>query len=209
MGNSLAMRARGGILCLNCAIRNNAKVGGLRMEQTYEDIVTFHGHSCPGLAIGYRMAKAALDSLSGAKAADEELVAIVENNACGVDALQCVTGCTFGKGNLIFKDYGKHVYTLYNRKSGRGMRVVSNHRNVPEQVKKDRVQYIKWLLTAPQEQLVTLQEVKIEEPEPARIMKSVECAFCGESVMETRVRDINGQVACIPCWEKHSEDRAE
>jgi len=150
------------------------------------------------------MARAALDFLKGERAADEELVAIVENNACGVDALQCITGCTFGKGNLIFRDYGKHVYTVYNRKTGKGVRVVSDHRKVPEQVKKDREQYIKWLLTAPEEHLVRLEEIRIEEPEPARIMKSVECAFCGESVMETRTREINSKVACIPCWEKFS-----
>jgi formylmethanofuran dehydrogenase subunit E len=178
------------------------------MEQSYDDLIAFHGHSCPGLAIGYRMAKAALDFLASGRAADEELVAIVENNACGVDALQCLTGCTFGKGNLIFKDYGKHVYTLYNRKTGRGVRLVSGHRNVPEAVRKDRGQYIKWLLTAPQEQLVTLREIRIEEPEPARIMKSVECAVCGESVMETRVRDLDGQAVCIPCWEERAKDRS-
>ena len=177
------------------------------MKQTYDDLIAFHGHSCPGLAIGYRMSKAALDFLSGSRAEDEELVAIVENNACGVDALQCITGCTFGKGNLIFKDYGKHVYTLYNRKSGRGVRVASDRGNVPDQVRKDREQYINWLLTAPEEQLVSLQEVQIEEPQPARIVKSIECAFCGESVMETRVKDINGKTACIPCWEKQSEGR--
>ncbi|MEJ2025252.1 MAG: formylmethanofuran dehydrogenase, partial [Deltaproteobacteria bacterium] len=102
----------------------------------------------------------------------------------------------------------KHVYTLYNRKTGKGVRVVSGHRNVPEAVRKDREQYIKWLLTAPQEQLVTLREIRIEEPEPARIMKSVECAFCGESVMETRVRDLNGQIACIPCWEERVKDQS-
>ncbi len=91
---------------------------------------------------------------------------------------------------------------------GKGVRVVSGHRNVPEAVRKDREQYIKWLLTAPQEQLVTLREIRIEEPEPARIMKSVECAFCGESVMETRVRDLNGQIACIPCWEERVKDQS-
>jgi formylmethanofuran dehydrogenase subunit E len=172
------------------------------MEQIYDDLIAFHGHSCPGLAIGYRMSMAALDFLSGERAADEELVAIVENNACGVDALQCVTGCTFGKGNLIFKDYGKHVYTLYNRKTGKGVRVVSGHRKVPDEIRRDREEYIRWLLSAPKEQLVTLEEVEIREPEPARIMKSVKCAFCGESVMETRTREINGRNACIPCWEK-------
>jgi len=57
------------------------------------------------------------------RAEDEELVAITENNACGVDALQYISGCTFGKGNLIFKDYGKQAYTLYSRKTGQGVRV--------------------------------------------------------------------------------------
>ena len=89
----------------------------------FADTVAFHGHSCPGLTIGYRMTKAAMAFLADTRAADEELVAIVENNACGVDALQCLSGCTFSKGNLIFKDYGKHVYTLYNRKTRKGVRV--------------------------------------------------------------------------------------
>ena len=34
-------------------------------------------------------------------------------------------GCTFGKGNLRFLDYGKHVYTFYDRRSGRGVRVAT------------------------------------------------------------------------------------
>lgn len=180
----------------------------MRKEQTYDDLIAFHGHSCPGLAMGYRMAMAAMNSLSGTRAADEELVAIVENNACGVDALQCITGCTFGKGNLIFRDYGKHVYTLYNRKTGKGVRVVFRHGDIPEDIRNDRARFIEWLLTAPEEEVVSLREVVIKEPEPARIMKTVECSFCGEGVMETRVRDIHGRVACIPCWEKLSEGRA-
>jgi formylmethanofuran dehydrogenase subunit E len=173
-----------------------------KMERTFEEVVDFHGHSCPGLAIGFRMAKAGMAFLSGSRAEDEELVAVVENSACGVDALQCITGCTFGKGNLIFKDYGKQVYTLYSRNSGRGVRIVSNHRNIPEGLRENREQFTKWLLSAPEEQVVSLKEVQIDEPEPARILKSVECAFCGERVMETRVKWINGKAACIPCAEK-------
>ena len=60
----------------------------------YSEIVRFHGHECPGIAIGYRMACAGMEVLKSFRAEDEELVAIVENDACGVDALQCVTGCT-------------------------------------------------------------------------------------------------------------------
>jgi len=176
------------------------------MDPIYKDIIAFHGHSCPGLAIGYRMTKAALAFLSESRSTDEELVAIIENNACGVDALQYLSGCTFGKGNLIFKDYGKHVYTLYDRKTKKGVRVVFNDRNVSEAMRKDRDQLIDWLLSAPEEQVVSLKEVQVDEPEPARIMKTVTCAFCGEGVMETRVKEIQGKPACIPCAEK-MEDR--
>ena len=172
------------------------------MKTTYDDIIDFHGHSCPGLAIGYRMANAALTLLSQSKAEDEEVVAIVENDACGVDALQCVTGCTFGKGNLIFKDYGKHAYTLYCRKSGKGVRVLFNADNVPEHIREDRHQYIDWLLSAPEGNIVSLQERDIKEPEKARIFESSLCDFCGESVMVTRARKLKDKVACIPCAER-------
>lgn len=170
---------------------------------TYQDTVAFHGHSCPGLAIGYRMTEAGLDFLSDARAADEEMVAIVENDACGVDALQYLSGCTFGKGNLIFRDYGKQVYTLYSRRTRKGVRVVFNPRNIPENAGRDRDQFINWLLSAPKEEVVSLKEAQIDEPEPARVMMSVQCALCGESVMETRTRDISGKTTCIPCSEKN------
>ena len=172
------------------------------MDTSYKEMIAFHGHNCPGLAIGYRMTKAALNFLSESRSEDEELVAIVENNACGVDALQYISGCTFGKGNLIFKDYGKHVYTLYDRKTKKGVRVVFKDRAVPEAMRKDRDQLINWLLSAPEEEIVSLKEVRIDEPEPARIMKTVICDFCGEGVMETRTRKVNGKTACIPCAEK-------
>ncbi|MFZ0450608.1 MAG: FmdE family protein [Desulfatiglandaceae bacterium] len=177
------------------------------MDTAFEELIAFHGHSCPGLAIGYRMTRAGLAFLSGSRAVDEEMVAIVENNACGVDALQCLSGCTFGKGNLIFKDYGKHVFTFYDRSSGKGVRVVFRHGNVSDDLRKERAKFTDWLLSAPEEEVVTMEEVVIEEPEPARIMISAECAFCHEDVMETRTKEIKGQVVCIPCAGKYSASR--
>ena len=84
------------------------------------------------------MASTGLKAIESGRAEDEELVSIVENDACGVDALQCVTGCTFGKGNLIFRDYGKHVFTIYSRSTRKGVRVVFLGQNVPDNVSKDR-----------------------------------------------------------------------
>ena len=90
--------------------------------KAYEDVVDFHGHSCPGLALGYRVSQRALRELKG-RSEDEEIVAVVENNSCAVDAVQVMTGCTFGKGNLIFRDYGKQVYTFIRRPSGKYIRI--------------------------------------------------------------------------------------
>lgn len=70
----------------------------------------FHGHRCPGLATGIRVAEVALREI-GPHSIDEEVVAIVETDNCAVDAIQYLTGCTFGKGNLIHRDYGKNVFT--------------------------------------------------------------------------------------------------
>ena len=172
---------------------------------TYAEIREFHGHNCPGLAVGYRMARAALEALGAERAGDEELVAIVENDACGVDALQCLTGCTFGKGNLIFRNYGKQVYTLYSRRSRAGVRVSFHGRGIPPGLHEDREAYVTWLLSAPAEKMLMTRRVTIAEPEPARIRKSVECAFCGERVMESRARQRGERLACIPCFEENRE----
>ncbi|MBN1380482.1 MAG: TraR/DksA C4-type zinc finger protein [Deltaproteobacteria bacterium] len=167
----------------------------------YSDIIKFHGHSCPGLAIGYRMANTAMDELRTMRSADEEIVAVVENNACGVDALQCVTGCTFGKGNLMFRDYGKHVYTLYSRASGKGVRVVFHGRGIPAELRSNRQALIKLILEMPADEILSVSEVVINEPARAEIHKSAFCSICGESVMSTRLRYLDGNPVCIPCAE--------
>ena len=92
---------------------------------TFEEAVAFHGHRCPGLALGYRAAVLGMTTLGPRRSEDEEIVTVVENDACGVDGVQVVTGCTFGKGNLIFHDYGKHVYTFINRTTGDAVRIVT------------------------------------------------------------------------------------
>ena len=192
-------------------------------DTIFNEIVKFHGHSCPGVAIGYRMAKAAMECLSEARAEDEEIVAIVENNACGVDAIQVLTGCTFGKGNFIFNDYGKHVYTFICRNSKKAIRIsIMNHtwqkhnnkefqilrdkvmndrataqeKDLFQQYHKDRVQKI---LELPEKDLCTVKLLTLDLPAKARIFNSVTCAYCGESVSESRARIMEGKIACIPC----------
>ena len=93
-------------------------------EALWNRCVAFHGHSCPGLAIGFRAATLALAHLGvDGPAADEELVCVTENDACGVDAVQVITGCTMGKGNLLYRGTGKMAFSFYCRNSGASVRL--------------------------------------------------------------------------------------
>ena len=61
--------------------------------QELDAVVQFHGHLCPGLAIGVRAAELALSEI-GPHAADEEVVAIVETDMCGVQSALRFLSCT-------------------------------------------------------------------------------------------------------------------
>ncbi len=181
---------------------------------------------CPGLAMGIRAAEVALEQV-GRHAADEEVVAIVETDMCAVDAIQYLTGCTFGKGNLIHRDYGKNAYTFIRRSDGKAVRIITNpdawddpsaseHRELFARVRagqageaeRARFQELhaarsRAVLEAPLERLFTVRQVKLPAPEKARIHASIQCQECGEMTMETRIRKFGGRDLCIPCFERH------
>ena len=191
--------------------------------KSLDDVVEFHGHICPGLVLGYRVSIVALKKF-GDRAEDEEIVAIVENNSCAVDAVQVVTGCTFGKGNLIFKDYGKQVYTFIKRPSGESLRISVKWES-PQETEEEKEMWEKYIrgdrsedvlkavhyrksrkidsiIHAGDEELFTIKKVRMEPPEEAEIYPSIRCSMCGEKVMKPRAKVRDGKIVCIPCFEK-------
>jgi len=183
----------------------------------------FHGHLCPGLAVGIRVAQIALREI-GPHSADEEIVAIVETDMCGVDAIQYLTGCTFGKGNMIHLDYGKNAFTFVRRSDGKAIRIVLRHdalgepkperesmvarvrsgQAAPEEIAQYqalRSERLEQILHAPEERLFEVRPVQPRVPRQARVLDSVLCDECGEMTMETRTRRFQGRMLCIPCFE--------
>jgi len=182
----------------------------------------FHGHLCPGLVIGYRAAKAAMERLGGGRSEDEELVAIVENDSCAVDAVQFLTGCTFGKGNLIFRDHGKQVFTFGVRGTNRAVRVslrkdvtrrgtkelealaakIKNGKATSKDIERERELRMRRMLALPAEEMFDIKPCRIDMPGEAQIHPSIACEECGEPTMETRLRKVGGRMLCIPCASK-------
>jgi len=190
---------------------------------TFEDCIRFHGHSCPGLASGYRAATAAMEALGVTRPEDEDLVAICETDACGVDAIQVIAGTTAGKGNLVIHDYGKHAFTFYNRKDGKAVRITFYRNEATETgdmatlrakvfsgkaTEQEDAQFHKMMhkatddvLFAPAEKILKIEEIAMDAPKKARIFASVTCDKCGESVADAKTRKVDGKCVCIPCAE--------
>lgn len=193
---------------------------------TQDDIrraIRFHGHICPGLALGIRAAEAALRELNS-RDRDEELVAVIESDFCGVDAVQAILGCTFGKGNLVFQNHGKKVFTVFARQIGKSVRIAARPKPpAPPDPEREQLQQkrrqgsaspeenarydemlkagFKRVMDAPLDDLFDIGNARTRLPDKARIFASVPCRACGEEVMEPMLRSLDGELLCLPCFE--------
>ena len=197
-------------------------------KELIEKTIAFHGHSCPGLVIGIRAAELALQKL--AHADKEDLVAVVETDMCGVDAIQFLTSCTLGKGNLIHKDYGKTAFSFYDRSKNVGFRAVLRpdisgdigpelrnlmkkaEAGIASQGESLRIQELRnrlkdRYLKADLEEMFIVMDPGLPAPRPARILASLKCESCGEMAMESRTRRFDGKTLCLPCFEKVEQKR--
>jgi len=196
-------------------------------QETISNVIKFHGHSCPGLKIGIRASELARRELGDLP--DARLVCITETDMCGVDAVQYLTGCTYGKGNLIHRDYGKTAFTFFDRETGRGFRcllrsgargdmtgemsslqkkIASGEANEVEQArcKELRQQMTERLMGSDLDQLFDVMEPNMAMPRNARILDSLVCEACGEETMESRTRRFAGKTLCQPCF-NHVEQK--
>lgn len=190
---------------------------------TVDAAAAFHGHLCPGLAIGLRAAETALFLL--APAGKNELVCVTETDMCGVDAIQFLTGCTLGKGNLVHRDYGKMAFSFFDRERGRGVRLMlrpeARGRNQAELAalaekigagtatddERERSNALRRemqqrLMDLDAEDMFYVQDLDAPAPRPPRILASLPCEVCGEAAMESRTRRFGGKTLCIPCFER-------
>lgn len=192
-------------------------------EDRINATIAFHGHSCPGLAIGIRAAELALSTLD--HPTDSEIVAVAETDMCGVDAIQFLTGATVGKGNFIHRDHGKMAFSFFHRGTGKGFRAVLRPRargsidgemNVlmrkvygadATDEERERLTLLRQdiqdrYMSLPLEEMFDVTELEDGLPRPPKILQSLVCEHCGEMTMESRTRRFAGQTLCIPCFSK-------
>ena len=167
--------------------------------KTWQDCVAFHGHECGGLTIGYKASLYAIRLLELEFSADEQVVCISENDACGVDGIQVMLGCSVGKGNLLFHMRGKQAFSFYNRKNGKSVRLVLKPR--PEGMTK--AESFAYYQSCQPEEMFEVKETTLRLPEAARLFDSYVCDCCGESTGANWIRLAGGQKLCLDCYETY------
>lgn len=184
-----------------------AKGATMLDETMWRKVAEFHGHMCPGLAIGFKACEGAVAELgldaSQLPATDEEVVCVTENDACGVDAVQMLLGCTYGKSNLIPRLRGKMAFSFFVRGTGKRVRLVLKAES-GDNMSRDEFQ--SFLLNTPYGKLFDIKTPAYDLPEPARLFASQRCASCGETTAEYALRVQNGSLVCSECYDAYARE---
>ena len=166
----------------------------------WEKCVSFHGHECGGLTVGYRAALYAMELLNISFSDNEQVVCISENDACGVDAIQVLLGCSIGKGNLLFHMTGKQAFSFYNRATGESLRLVQK----PRPAELTHEEAFRYYQESPAEVLFDVKETKLSLPGYAKNFDSYTCDCCGEKTGGNWIRLCGGKKLCLDCCEAYN-----
>lgn len=157
----------------------------------------FHGHQCPGLAIGVRAAVEGLRLLEIPDIQDKNLYCVAESMACYIDGIQAIAGCTFGKGNLIYRPTGKCAFNFYHTESGRSVRLLWKKTAFAG----DKNARIAHILTAPLDEVFAVGKPRAQLPARQGHTPELVCSLCGEAAEEHMMRIKDGKPVCPDCVE--------
>ena len=190
-------------------------------QQAWEKAAALHGHVCPGIVVGSRASMLILELLGRpGQHIGASHYAVVENEVCGVDGVQVITGCTLGNDSLIIDNQGKFAFSWVDKNSGEGYRLLlkvpvwkSNeplvlHEKVkfgtatPEEKQKFfamRQERGQELLEMSDQELFQIDKIVRKIPGKPRLFPFVQCSRCGESFMEAYGQLVGGQQVCAAC----------
>ncbi len=187
----------------------------------------FHGHKCPAMPNGLRVAAAAMNALGIERTGDKALQAFVDlgENHCATcfgDGIQVMTGCTLGKGNISKTHKGKWALTLVDKKNNRAVRVTPKaeamlankkteffkeyrEKGVPPTQVPDNVvePLVENVMNAPEEQIMDISEVfEYQWNNQSDSFNSFVCEECGEMTVMEYGRVKEDKKVCIDCAAK-------
>lgn len=189
----------------------------------------FHGHKCPAMPLGLKIASVAMNALEVEHAHAGELFAIVDLGdhhcaGCMGDGIQVITGCTFGKGNIVRSMKGKFSLTLIDQKRKKGVKVtpigpwlqkafqsefmkqrqqgIPPH-HIPAEIVDPLIDKVLSMPVEEQFKVEFIDNIKVDVP-PHKWDKRL-CEKCNELTVAEYGFYINDKFLCTDCAEMNSE----
>lgn len=121
----------------------------------WEEAVKYHGHECPGLAIGIKACEAIMNEMN-IEPKENEIVCISENNTCPIDGIKFVFGCDYNKQNLLYKESEDLAFNIFNIANNDSLRIIYKGQNNTN----SKTEYMKYILNADIYELFDFSKVK-------------------------------------------------
>lgn len=168
-----------------------------------------HSHLCPRQVLGVRIGLAGAEALQlTTHRKDKRLLVIVESDGCFADGVEVATGATMGHRTLRLEDVGRIGATFIDVKKDRAVRVapqIDVRERAWEYVPEENRRYfvmLKGYQRIPANELITIEEVQLLQPVAEIVSRPgyrVDCAQCGEEIINEREVQIDGQILCRIC----------
>lgn len=190
-------------------------------HEAWAKAAALHGHICPGIVVGSRASMLVLDLLHcPGQHIGGSHYAVVENDVCGIDGVQMITGCTLGNDSLIVDNQGKYAFSWVDKNSGEGFRLLlkvpvwksDEPLELQEKVKFGvatvdekqkffamREQRGKELMAMSDKDLFQVKSIVRRIPKKPRLFPFIKCARCGEVFMSAYYKKIDGKTICSGC----------
>jgi formylmethanofuran dehydrogenase subunit E len=181
----------------------------MNLQPLLEKSAQHHSHLCPRQILGVRIGLAGMQALGlEANCGSKRLLVILETDGCFADGVSAATNCTVGHRTLRVEDYGKVAATFVDTRTGKTVRVapVLDVRQqacacCPDEPRHYFAQMQAYQILSDQN-LFTITEVQLVTPVHQIVSRAgvrVNCASCGEEVMNEREIMIDGQTLCRAC----------
>ncbi len=179
------------------------------LEELLHQSAALHHHLCPRQILGVRMGLAGTAELGlQPQACGKRLLAILESDGCFADGVTAATGCTVGHRTLRVEDYGKIAATFIDVKTSRAIRFAPRLdvrqralACLPDEPRHYYAQMQAYQIL-PEAELFTISEVQLATPVEEIVSRPgvrVECAICGEEVINEREIQRDGRSVCRAC----------
>jgi formylmethanofuran dehydrogenase subunit E len=168
-----------------------------------------HNHLCPRQVLGARIGVAGGQALDLSLPRDDKrLLVIVETDGCFADGVEAATGCTVGHRTLRVEDYGKIAATFIDVKTAAAVRIAPQldvrekaYAFAPDESRHYFAQ-LQAYQVMPDTALLTVEPVTLTTPVAAIVSRPVvrvNCAACGEEIINEREVMVAGQPLCKSC----------